>query len=143
MRHANVACLIVAATVSALCVPLASAKPRTVSFISVVNDYQQSGSYYTAGGDLYRGGTKVGAVRYACRFDTKQATCRGTIRATLSNGTLRLRYVYVSADPDRTTIKVIRGTGAYAGTRGTGTYTPLNRADSRQRIRLRLDSRSS
>lgn len=140
MRHATVACLIGAATVSALCVPLASAKSRTVSFVSVVKDYHQSGSHYTAVADLYRKGKKVGAVRYACTFDTKQATCKGTIRATLSNGTLRLRYVYLSADPGRTTIKVVGGTGAYAGTRGTGTYTPLNRADSRQRIMLRLVS---
>lgn len=138
MRHATVACLIVAATVSALCVPLASAKSRTVTFVSVVKDYQQAGSHYTAVGNLYRGKTKVGAVRYACTFDTKQATCKGTIRATLSNGTLRLRYVYVSANPARTTIKVVGGTRAYAGTRGTGTYTPLNHADSRQRITLRL-----
>ncbi len=138
MRHATVAWLIVAATVSVVCVPLASAKSRTVSFVSVVTDYQQSGSHYTAVGGLYRGKTKVGAVRYSCAFDTKQATCKGTIRATLSNGTLRLRYVYVSAHPGRTTIKVVGGTGAYAGTRGTGTYTPLDRSDSRQRIRLRL-----
>ena len=130
--------MIAAATVGALCVPLASAKSRTVSFVSVVKDYQQSGSRYTAVGELYRGKTKAGAVSYACTFDTKQATCKGTIRATLSDGTLRLRYVYVSADPGRTTIRVVGGTGAYAGARGTGTYTPLNHADSRQRITLRL-----
>src|SRR3954451_18726815 len=93
MRHATAACLIVAASASTLGVPPASAKSRTVSVVSVVKDYQQSGSHYTAVGDLYRGKTKAGTVRYACTFDTTQATCKGTIHATLSDGTLRLRYV--------------------------------------------------
>jgi hypothetical protein len=130
--------LVTAAIVSAAAVPLASASPRAVSVVSVVTSATQSGNNYRAAADLYRGKTKVGKAGYTCAQDSKGKTCTGTIRVSLSDGTLRLKYAYVSADPGRTTITIAGGTGAYAGARGTGTYTPLNASDSRQALKLRI-----
>jgi hypothetical protein len=118
--------------------PLASAKPRSVSFVSVVTSVKQSTTQYRSVADLYRGKSKVGQVDYACAMDAKQGTCTGTARALLPEGTLRLRYVYVLAHPARTTITVAGGTGAYGGARGAGTYTPLDSLDTHQAIKLRI-----
>jgi hypothetical protein len=49
-----------------------------------------------------------------------------------------MTYVYVGEAPGRTSITVVGGTGAHAGARGTGTYTPLDARDTRQAIKLPL-----
>ena len=133
-----ITCVFGVAVVGLVAAPLVSAKPSAVSFVSAVTSVKQSATHYSSTADLYRGTKKVGAVDYACAMDTKQGTCTGTARASLPEGVLSLRYVYVLTHPNRTTITVAGGTRAYAGARGTGTYTPLNAVDSRQEIALRI-----
>ena len=137
MRRA-ITCVVGAALVGLVAAPLVSARPNAVSFVSVVTCVNQSPTHYRSTADLYRGKKRIGGVDYACAMDVKQGTCTGTARASLPEGVLSLKYVYVLAHPNRTTITVAGGTRAYAGARGTGTYTPLNAVDSRQEIALRI-----
>ena len=125
-----------AALAGLVAVPLAAAKPRTVSFISVVKTYQQSQTRYTSVGDLYQGGKKVGQAHYACALSGNTGQC--TAHARLPKGTIVFKYVYDFSSPAGP-VTVTGGTRAYAGARGTGTYTPLNARDSRTAIKLRIE----
>lgn len=134
MRRAT-AFLATAALIGAASVPLAAGAPSTISYVSVVKSYQQSKTDYRSVGDLYQGERQIGQANYSCALSATQGKCTG--RATLPKGTLALRYVYVFASPAGP-VTITGGTGAYAGARGTGTYTPLNPLDSRTRITLHI-----
>jgi hypothetical protein len=124
-----------AALAGVVAVPLAAAKPKTVSFTSVVTTYQQSQTRYTSVGDLYQGGKKVGQAHYACALSGNTGKC--TSHARLPKGTIVFKYVYDFSSPAGP-VTVTGGTKAYAGARGTGTYTPLNAQDSRTAIKLHI-----
>jgi len=130
-----IAFVAVAALAGAVAVPLAAAKPKTVSFISVVTTYTQSQTRYTSVGDLYQGGKKVGQAHYACALSGNIGKC--TAHARLPKGTIVFKYVYDYSSPAGP-VTVTGGTKAYAGAHGTGTYTPLNPQDSRTAIKLHI-----
>ena len=125
----------VAALAGLVAVPLAAAKPRTVSFTSVVTSYHQSQTRYTSVGDLFQGGKKVGQAHYACALSGNIGKCRA--HARLPKGTIVFKYVYDFSSPAGP-VTVTGGTKAYAGAHGTGTYTPLNAQDSRTAIKLHI-----
>ena len=82
-----------AALAGLVAVPLAAAKPRTVSFVSVVKTYPAiAQTRYTSVGDLYQGGKKVGQAHYACALSGNTGNPKA--HARLPKGTIVFKYVY-------------------------------------------------
>lgn len=101
----------------------------TVEFTTKLTDDRATPNGFTVTEDVFRSGKKVGTARAVCRFypagsdQPTGANCNITV--SLPAGTIRI-FGKLPFDVSRGHLKVIGGTGKFAGASGTGTYRALS-----------------
>jgi hypothetical protein len=114
---------------------LAAAAPQTIAFTSVTASQKQTKTGFTSVSNDFQGKTKVGQDRLKCIFKGNVGACAVTV--TRSDGTIKAAFT-IKGNPTGGPLKVVGGTGAYAGAGGTGTYKNLNKSGSRTAVTLKL-----
>lgn len=107
----------------------------TISFISVTKSEKETRNGYMAKDEVRQNGKKIGTDTLTCKFAKNRAQCRVVVK--LAKGSITATFTG-SAQGTGGPLKIVAGTGAYAGATGTGSYKNLNKQGTRTRVTLRL-----
>lgn len=112
----------------------ATAAPTTLTLRTVQVSADQTGSGYSSTDTLFKDGKKAGTDTLACSAD-KVYRCQLTL--SLPKGAIRATFTDTGSESE-SPLKIVGGTKAYAGAKGTGTFTNLDRFGSKRSIVLHL-----
>lgn len=120
---------------AAAALPVAASAAETIRYTSVTTKETESRQGLVIIGKAVKGGEKIGTDRLKCTFGPGGGTCTYVVK--LAEGSIR-GTTKVSENSQSGPIKVVGGTGEYAGAKGAGSYRNVNPAGTRTGIVLNL-----